>query len=70
MVLITGYLIPVSLFSGQIAEILQLPSGPGYLEVDSLEKGYHAHLLVMHDSSSWLQSGMLNVKRFFQASTV
>lgn len=43
-----------------------LPVGPGYLDLDALESGYHAHLMIMHDSTSWLQSGMTAIKRFMR----
>ncbi|KAI1121062.1 hypothetical protein F5Y10DRAFT_257091 [Nemania abortiva] len=43
-----------------------LPTGPGYLDVDELEAGYHAHLMIMSDSSSWLQSGLVLIKRIFE----
>ncbi|KAI1160486.1 hypothetical protein F5B18DRAFT_654618 [Nemania serpens] len=43
-----------------------LPTGPGYLDVDELEAGYHAHLMIMSDSSSWLQSGVVLIKRIFE----
>ena len=47
----------------------KLPTGPGYLNVDDLEVGYHAHLMVMHDSGSWLYSGFRVVKRFFKVGS-
>jgi len=40
------------------------PSGPGFLDLETLDKGFHAHLMVMHDSDSWLHSSVLAVKRF------
>ncbi|CAJ2508322.1 Uu.00g133480.m01.CDS01 [Anthostomella pinea] len=43
-----------------------LPNGPGYLDMDELEKGYHAHLMVMDDSSSWLYSSLSLFKRIFK----
>ncbi|KAK4659994.1 hypothetical protein QC762_0014400 [Podospora pseudocomata] len=43
-----------------------LPVGPGYLDLDALESGYHAHLMIMHDSTSWLQSGMTAIKGFMR----
>ncbi|XDG06999.1 hypothetical protein ABKA04_006614 [Annulohypoxylon sp. FPYF3050] len=46
----------------------KLPTGPGYLDVDELEKGYNAHLMIMHDSSSWVHSGINLIKRFLKAS--
>ncbi|TAQ88973.1 hypothetical protein B7494_g2714 [Chlorociboria aeruginascens] len=49
---------------------VQLPSGPGYLDIDALDAGYHAHLIIMHDSSSWLQPGFTTVKCFFNAGAV
>jgi hypothetical protein len=42
----------------------KLPSGPGYLDINTLEEGYHAHLMIMHDSRSWLRSGLVVIKRF------
>ena len=42
----------------------QLPSGPEFLDLDTLDNGFHAHLMVMHDSDSWLHSSVA-VKRFF-----
>ncbi|KAI0898667.1 hypothetical protein F4806DRAFT_369440 [Annulohypoxylon nitens] len=45
-----------------------LPTGPGYLDVDELEKGYNAHLMIMHDSSSWVHSGINLIKRFLKIS--
>ncbi|KAK4182266.1 hypothetical protein QBC35DRAFT_457468 [Podospora australis] len=41
-----------------------LPSGPGYLDLDSLEKGYRAHLMAMDSSASWLHTSVVGVKRF------
>ena len=48
---------------------MKLPTGPAYLDMDTLEAGYKAHLMIMHDSSSWLHSGLLVVKRFFNGGT-
>jgi hypothetical protein len=45
------------------ADDFQLPTGPDYLNIDALEEGYKAHLMIMHDSGSWLQSGFHGVKR-------
>ncbi|KAI1078277.1 hypothetical protein F5B20DRAFT_548664 [Whalleya microplaca] len=45
----------------------KLPTGPVYLDVDELDKGCHAHLMIMHDSSSWLHSGLSLIKRIFKA---
>lgn len=39
--------------------------GPGFLDTNALEKGYHAHLMLMLDSTSWLQSKIPVIKRFF-----
>ncbi|KAI0878809.1 hypothetical protein GGS24DRAFT_442147 [Hypoxylon argillaceum] len=47
-----------------------LPTGPGYLNLDQLEEGYHAHLVIMEDSSSWVQSGMGLIKRIFGAESI
>ncbi|EJT79687.1 hypothetical protein GGTG_04771 [Gaeumannomyces tritici R3-111a-1] len=41
-----------------------LPTGPEYLDIDALEKGYLAHLVDIQSPTSWLRSGTLSVKRF------
>jgi len=48
---------------------LKLSAGPGYLNVNDLEVGYHAHLMIMHDSCSWHRSGFHVVKRFFRVGS-
>ena len=48
----------------------KLPTGPGYLDANTLEKGYHAHLMLMLDSSNWLQSKVPIIKRFFGIDSV
>ena len=48
---------------------MKLPTGPAYLDMDTLEAGYEAHLMIMHDSSSWLRSGLLLVKRLFNGDS-
>ncbi|KAK4157568.1 hypothetical protein C8A00DRAFT_29571 [Chaetomidium leptoderma] len=41
-----------------------LLTGPSYLDINSLEVGYNAHMMIMHDSSSWLRTGVVAVKRW------
>jgi len=41
-----------------------LPSGPGFLDLETLNHGYHEHLIAMHESDSWVHSSVLAVKRF------
>ena len=48
----------------------KLPTGPGYLDIDTLETGYHTHLMLMLDSKSWLHSKVLVIKRFFESRSV
>ena len=43
----------------------QLPTGPEYLDLESLEKGHNGHIVMMHGSDSWLHSSLSSVKRFF-----
>ncbi len=40
----------------------QLPSGPGFLDLETLNYGYHEHLIAMHGSDSWVHSSILAVK--------
>ena len=42
----------------------KLPTGPAYLDANTLEKGYHAHMMLMLDSTNWLQSNVRYIKRF------
>ncbi|KAI0439380.1 hypothetical protein F4803DRAFT_531544 [Xylaria telfairii] len=42
-----------------------LPAGPRYLDLDTLNKGYHAPLMAVHDADSWIQSSILSFKRYF-----
>ncbi|KAI1128590.1 hypothetical protein F5Y10DRAFT_240114 [Nemania abortiva] len=42
-----------------------LPTGPEYLDFESLEKGYHTQIITMHGSDSWLHPSLPAIKRFF-----
>ncbi|KAI9046411.1 hypothetical protein LZ554_009586 [Drepanopeziza brunnea f. sp. 'monogermtubi'] len=41
-----------------------LPSGPGFLDLETLNYGYHEHLIAMHESHSWVHASILAAKRF------